>query len=198
VASTTYAVSDTFLLGLLREETMGLSYLHLDELSRPHMLSELRADVHSGTLYRSPRLTEVGACEWASLLEEAISGHTDDWLASELQRRSFIRTHEERRKPKGGFTLAQVPVNAHETLGEGEFNRFYVRGLCLRAIADGVVQVIAYRARHSANPRAESEAIIGKVFSPAALLADLRISQGVEPALGVPPGPNSGLSIKLQ
>jgi len=176
---------------------MALNYQNLDAQTRPHMVAELRADIQSGRLYISPRLTDEGAHTWPTLLEDALTAHNDDWLAGEIRNRGFLRTHEERRKPKGGTTMAQVPVTANETLAEGEFNRFYVRGLCARALQENVAGVVAYRARHSDNPRPESQAVIGKAFAPAALLADLRTAQGVEPALGVPPGPNSGLSVKL-
>lgn len=176
---------------------MSLQYQNLDAQTRPHMLAELNADQTIGQLYISPRLNEKGAQSWHTLLGEAIATHDDRWLATEIRNRGLLKSHEERRKPKGGTTLAQVPVNAHETLAEGEFNRFYVRGLCLRAIQDNIAHVIAYRARHSENPRLESEAIVGRAFAPNALLNDLRSSLGVEPALGVPPGPNSGLSVRL-
>lgn len=176
---------------------MSLQYQNLDAQTRPHMLAELNADQTIGQLYISPRLNEKGAQNWHTLLGEAIATHDDRWLATEIRNRGLLKSHEERRKPKGGTTLAQVPVNAHETLAEGEFNRFYVRGLCLRAIQDNIAHVIAYRARHSENPRLESEAIVGRAFAPNALLNDLRSSLGVEPALGVPPGPNSGLSVRL-
>jgi hypothetical protein len=161
------------------------------------MISEVESDTASKRLYISPRLNDEGVRIWPSLLKEAAASHTDAWLARELRSRGLLKTHEERKNPKSRTTTAQVPANAHETLSEGEFNRFYVRGLCLRAIEDKAPQVVAYRARHSDNPRPESEAIVGKSFSPAVLLNDLRSSPGVEPALGVPPGPNSGLSIRI-
>ena len=176
---------------------MPLQYANLDPQTRPHMAAELNADVQNGRLYVSPRLTEEGAKAWAGLIGEAIASHDDAWLAATIRQHGLMKSHEERRKPKGGVTLAQVPVTAPDTLAEGEFNRFYVRGLCLRAIQDKVAQVVAYRARHSENPRAESEAVVGKHFDPSALLADLRVSQGVDPSLGVPPGPNSGLSVRI-
>ncbi|BBI63173.1 hypothetical protein HSBAA_44790 [Vreelandella sulfidaeris] len=47
-----------------------------------------------------------------------------------------MRSHEERKKPKGGTTIAKIPVTANETLAEGEFNRFYARGFCQRAIKE--------------------------------------------------------------
>lgn len=45
--------------------------------------------------------------------------------------------------------------------------------------------------------RSASEAMIGSHIDPHALLEDLRTHQGIDTALGLPPGPNSGLSVKL-
>ena len=83
-------------------------------------------------------------------------------------------------------------------MAEGEFNRFYVRGLCRRAIEDDIHGLIVYRAKAVAVPRPGSEEKIGTSVDPTAILADLRVAIGVEPALGMPPGPNSGLTVKLQ
>jgi hypothetical protein len=104
---------------------------------------------------------------------------------------------EQRRKRKGGFTSAKAPINASNTLAEGEFNRFYVRGLCLRAIENGIAELEVYRDKSVRQPRLESEAMIGKRIPAQALLNDLKQSPGVEPALGLPPGPDSGLTVRL-
>lgn len=176
---------------------MALSYQNLDSAVRAHMASEIAHDVSAGTLYLSNRLTDEGAENWAALLTEAAERYDDAWLASEIQRLGYLKTHEERRKSTGGTTTVKVPVTASSTLAEGEFNRFYARGLCRAAIENGIERLVAYRARHSGSPRPESEAIVGKGFNPSALLLDLRASAGVEPALGVPPGPNSGLSVRI-
>lgn len=176
---------------------MSLHYENLDAETRAQMGAELSADIVTGRLYISPRLNDNGVAVWPTLLGDAIAAHDDTWLAAQIRGRGLLKSHEERRKPKGGTTLAQVPTNAHEVLAEGEFNRFYVRGVCLRAMQANISQVVAYRARHSDNPRPESEAIVGTGFAPEALLNDLRSSTGVQPALGVPPGPNSGLSVRL-
>ena len=176
---------------------MSLTYKNLDQRTRVLAAVEINSDVAEKAIYISPRLTPQGAQLWPSLLGEAIASYDDAWLANALRQKGLINTHEERRKPKGGTTIAQVPATAADTLAEGEFNRYYVRGLCLRAIEDKSPYVEVYRARHSDNPRPESQALIGKRLSPDALLDDLRKSPGVEPALGVPPGPNSGLSVCL-
>jgi len=111
--------------------------------------------------------------------------------------KSCMKSSEERRLRNGKITVAKVPVSAPETLAEGEFNRFYARGLCARAIAEGISEVVVYRGKQVQQPRPVSQAMIGRRIDPTALLKDLRKSQGVEPALGIPPGPNSGLTVRL-
>lgn len=173
---------------------MSILYENLDDPGvRAAMLQELARDIADDSWYRSARLTDAGVQAWPQLLQAAITSHDDDWLANELQRQGLIRTHEERRKPKGGTTLAAVPHTAPETMAEGEFNRFYARGLCV-VVGEGEVEV--YRGKAVANPRPESETKVGERIPAAALLVDLRSSKGVEPALGLPPGPNSGLTVR--
>jgi len=176
---------------------MPLDYENLDKKTRAFMLQELDLDVSRGTLYISPRLNEQGAENYPSLLREALGNHDDARLADQLRGRGYLKAFEQRRKRGGGFTTAKVPVTAPETLAEGEFNRFYARGLCARAIEEGIAEVEVYRAKGVKQPRAESVAKIGEMIAAKALLEDLRVSVGVEPALGLPPGPNSGLSIRL-
>lgn len=176
---------------------MAIQYKNLDDQTRKFMLKELKMDVKEGTLYISPRLNFNGKSNWAILLEDAIVGHNDDWLAAQLNEQRYMESDEERRLQSGKITTAKVPVNAPETLAEGEFNRFYARGICARAIAEGISEVVVYRGKQVQKPRQESQAMIGRKIDPQALLEDLRKSQGVEPALGIPPGPNSGLTISL-
>jgi len=175
---------------------MGLRYADLDGVTRTHMLAEIDLDVSSGTLFHSPRLSPTGRHLYASLLREAAESRDDDWLASELQWRGCIASSRPRRKPRGGISIARVPDNAHETLAEGEFNRFYARGLCARVVQTGGSEVEVYRGKQVQNPRPESEAMVGRRLPAQALLDDLRRSQGIEPALGLPPGPNSGLTVR--
>jgi hypothetical protein len=174
---------------------MALAYRNLDRRTRDFSVEEISMDIASSKIYIGPRLNPEGVQAWPALIREAALAHDDDWLAGEIRRLNLLKSHEERRKPRGGVAIAQVPTTAPDTLSEGEFNRYYVRGVCRRAIADNIQEVEVYRARHSDNPRRESEALIGKKLDPKELLTDLRNSQGVEPALGVPPGPNSGLCI---
>ena len=176
---------------------MGLRYDSLDNKTVGFMLPELDRDLQDGSIYISPRLTPEGRERWPDLLRSAITDHGDDWLADTLADQGLLARTEQRRKKGGGYSTVKVPVTAGMTLAEGEFNRYYARGVCSRAVDEGIEQVEVYRGKPVSNPRSQSQALIGKRISAAALLADLRSSKGVEPALGVPPGPNSGLTVRL-
>ncbi|OPY48623.1 MAG: hypothetical protein A4E48_02652 [Methanosaeta sp. PtaU1.Bin060] len=175
---------------------MGIRYESLDEAVRTCMLQELEHDLSNSRLYLSPRLTEAGVKFWPEILREAFGNHDDTWIAAILRSKRLLRTQEQRRKPRGGFTIVKVPHTAADTLAEGEFNRFYARGLCTRVLAIGGTHVEVYRGKDVRNPRPESQAMIGRRLPAQKLLEDLRNSQGVEPALGLPPGPNSGLTVR--
>ncbi|MGB8112842.1 MAG: hypothetical protein WCF22_03670, partial [Candidatus Sulfotelmatobacter sp.] len=172
-------------------------YPDLDTTTRQYMLEELELDVTQGRLYLSPRLSGTGVAAYPALLKLAVESGNDASLAAELRKDGRLNATEQRRKPKGGYTTVAVPVTAADTLAEGEFNRFYARGLCRRAQAEGGGELKVHRAKEVENPRPQSEALIGSTLDPEKLLLDLRGSIGVEPALGLPPGPNSGLSVKI-
>lgn len=175
---------------------MGIRYECLDEDVRSCMLHELEADQSNGRMYISPRLTDIGVRQWPEILREAFASHDDTWIAAMLRSQGLLRTQEQRRKPRGGFTVVRVPNNAAEMLAEGEFNRFYARGLCAQVLLVGGTQVEVYRGKDVQNPRPDSQAMIGQILLAQKVLDDLRISQGIDPALGLPNGPNSGLTIR--
>ena len=170
---------------------MGLSYKNLDDITRDYMVDELLYDQKVGKVYISSRLTQTGKGEWFNLLKEALQKHDDNWLAQELKNRNYIKKYE--RTKKG---LKEVPNNASETLAEGEFNRYYIRGVCRRAIDENIGEVEVYRGKPVKNPRPESQVKVGQRIKAAVLLEDLRTSVGKKPALGIPQ-PNSGLTVKL-
>jgi hypothetical protein len=176
---------------------MSLNPMNLDAITRTMMVAEIEQDSSTGRAYLSPRLNERGTEEWVALLREAAQRGDDVWLASEIRTRSLLNETEQRRKPKGGYTQAKVGINAPDMLAEGEFNRLYMRGLARRAISEGKNALVVYRAKDVANPRPDSEAKIGTTVDPQKLLDDLRANIGVDTALGLPAGPNSGLSVHL-
>jgi hypothetical protein len=176
---------------------MPLNYVNLDERTRALMRDEIAVDIAARTLYTSPRLSTRGAHEWPDLLRHAAATGNDETLAEHLNSDGRLNQLEERRKPTGGVTMVKVPVTAAATLAEGEFNRFYIRALCQRAIEQSVPRLIVYRAKDATSPRRESEEKVGTEIDPQQLLADLRANPGVDTALGLPAGPNSGLSVRL-
>ena len=174
---------------------MGLNYKSLDQVTRNKMIKEFKADVSNNSVYLSKRFTDDGGKYYVDAMISHLENGNDDSLATALKNSNCFKSHEERKTVKG-MSLVKVPETASQTFSEGEFNRFYIRGLCLRALEEGV-SLCVYRARYSENPRAESEAIIGKFFDPTQLLVDLRNNIGIDTALGLPSGPNSGLSIEI-
>jgi hypothetical protein len=175
---------------------MGLHYENLDSKTREYMLKEIELDISTGKSNPSRYFNDTGKSIFTDLLREACQKFNDDWLAGQLRMKGCMAATHARRMPKGGFTTARVPITAPETFSEGEFNRFYVRGLCLRAIEENVPQLEVYRGKTVEQPRPESEAKIGLKYLAKDLLNDLRNSQGVEPCLGIPM-PNSGLTFRF-
>jgi hypothetical protein len=174
---------------------MKFKFENLDNETRDLMISEIKSDLSKGQLYFSKRFNENGHKLYPQFLLDAVSSGDEESLAIALKQNNCF-ADKEARNGKNGITYAKIPETANQTLAEREFNRFYIRGLALRAMTSGQTLSI-YRARHSENPRPESEMMIGKQISADKLLNDLRNSIGVDTALGLPAGPNSGLSVKL-
>ena len=174
---------------------MAFSFFDLDDNTRAMMLDELRHDLQSSRVYISTRLNDFGVKQYPTLLQNALEKDTEQTLAKELQSGCF-KTHEQRRSPKGNSTPVAVPSNAHEILAEGEFNRYYIRAICRRAINESC-QLQVYRAKPVMNPRPESRPKEGQSVDPQELLTDLRNNIGIDTHLGLPAGPNSGMSVRL-
>jgi len=174
---------------------MGL-LLDIDEVDRRFMLEELSRDVTEGRIYPSPRLSPTGTADFPGLLREAVAEHDDTWLAEQLNSRGRLRTHEMSQR-KGVPYQKTLPWNAAETLAEGEFNRLYIRGQCLRALHEGATEVEIFRAKAVMDPRPDSEFRIGTAVDAGQLLGDIRNHVGLDTALRVPGGPNSGISARL-
>jgi hypothetical protein len=175
---------------------MSFTLHDLDERTRELMGTEVDRDVTSNAIYRSERLTADGNAEWENLLRAAIAEGDVDSFASGLGNPGGKHLNAREPKPNAPGDSKAVPHNAGQTMAEGEYNRVYIRALCVRATKEGRTLVV-YRARPSQNPDPESEAKIGTTVDPQQLLDDLRSSQGVATALGLPPHPNSGLSVRL-
>lgn len=177
---------------------MALYFENLDDRTRQLMLDEMDYDIAHHQLHISPFLSGQGQRDYEGLLREALQNGNDETLAEDLREHRRILRTLPRRKPGGGYSIAATAENAAQVLAESEFNRYYIRALARRAMEDGVPELVIYRAKSVTTPRPESEARIESSLAPQELLEDLRSHTGDEqPALGVPSGPNSGLSVRL-
>jgi len=176
---------------------VALELANLDEQTRKYMIEEVHLDISEGRLYLSEWFTDQGRRVYPDLLKRAIADGSDLSLEEALRAVGIFQSTYVKRKPSGGTTVAKVPFTAPQTFGEGEFNRFYIRGLCRLCLDKGIQEIEIHRAKQVANPRAESEARIGKRIPCQKLLDDLHRNIGVDTALGVPAGPNSGLSVRI-
>jgi hypothetical protein len=176
-----------------------LTLRNLDAETRKHMLNELERDIADGRVFISPRLRLGCESDYERCLRTAILSGDPASMSLEIRTARLLKEAEERRLRDGrGVITAKVPTNAADVLAEGEFNRYYIRALCCRALDLGANTVIVYRAKFADNPRPESEARVGQRIDAAELLADLRTHMGDDqPLLGIPSGPNSGLSVHL-
>jgi hypothetical protein len=168
----------------------------LNDEVRAVMLEEIRLDQERNALYTSNRLSPAGREAWPCLLTHAAESGTAQSLADELRNSGHLLTSEMSHR-NGKPHEKAVPHNAPETLAEGEFNRFYIRAVCMITLRRSQTDVEVYRAKDVINPRPESASRIGLRVDASVLLDDLRNSIGVDSALGIPAGPNSGLSVRL-
>jgi len=175
---------------------MSLDLPHLDARTRQFMLAELDADVAAGTLYYSPQLSESGAQRYRALLQAALESGTEDSFVGAL-------THHEAISPPNRWQHAKEvgPVEALADatfrLAEREFHRFYIRGLCCRALTQGVDHLVIYRARPSDLGRSSADSMIGLRISVTSLLEDLRGAFRSLPPHGLPQCRDPGLSVRF-
>lgn len=174
---------------------MPLKYDNLDPATRRYALAEFDSDVERGTLTISSRIRPTATDEYQSLLRQALAYYDDLWLEERVE--GLVVHFELRQTPSGATTTAKLPSYAPRVLAEGDYNRYYMRGVCARAIDEGRGVVEVYRARLSAEPRPESRELEGQRLDPAPLLEELRTKyadSSEEATLGKP---NSGLSVRL-
>ena len=173
-----------------------MNFENLTEEVRQLMVDEIEMDISQEKLYPSPRLTPDGILQYPSLLIQAAAQADPNWLEGRLNMLALIKAREQRRSGKGNVSMVKVPHTAAQTLAEGEFNYYYVRGLCAYAIQNEIEALQVYRAKAVRNPRSSSIAKTGKLLPSKQLLADLRLNH-LDAVLGIRAGPNSGLSVRI-
>jgi hypothetical protein len=176
---------------------MSFFFENLDLKTREYMLREIDHDLSEGTLFISPRLRPGCAALYVSYLRAAARAHDETWMADQIRMNRLLNHEEERTSPSRGTVTLRVPLTAPDSLAATEFNRFYARGICARALDAGFTHVEIYRAKAVPQLLPESESVIGKRIAAAGLLMQLRAAPGLENALGIPLGANSGVTVRL-
>lgn len=161
------------------------------------MRDEVITDLNEERMLVSERLNENGKNRWHILLEKVVTEHNEIWLADQIKKENLLNTSERRRKKTGGYIQAKIPITAAEILANGEFNKYYIRAICLKAIQNQQTFVIVYRARGVENPRTKSTQKVGNQLNAESLLADLRAKKG-DDSLFLLAQSNSGLSVKTE
>ncbi|HLX87271.1 MAG TPA: hypothetical protein VKR22_02245 [Acidimicrobiales bacterium] len=177
-----------------------MNLVDLDATTRFHMRAEAEMDRASGVLFISARLSPHGRVEYPELLLKAIDAGTPDTLAVALLQNWRINLWEMGRDPKGRPRRKRVPYNAADSLALREFNRYYIRGVCIRAEVEGIHVVEVYRGKALGRPMSELQAHIGDHLDPRGILSYLRAHndpRSVDMVLGAPGGSNSGLTVRL-
>ncbi len=157
-------------------------FLELDETTRRLMLEELDLDIAQNEHpYLGKTLTDQGRADYVALLRQAMLEGDEASLVIALSSAGRVNV---------------VPVDAARRLGRTEFNRYYMRAICVRAAEHDATPVVAYRAHDSKEPRKESDRLIriGEHSAPR-ILAILRAATGGDAESGVGQ-PNSGLSLR--
>jgi len=168
----------------------NFTFLNLDEKTRNLMLNEINSDISSNKLYLSNRLNQNGKDKYSNYLIESVKNGNEETFTNLLvQGNNFNETELIQGKSK------KVPSNAATLLCQSEFNRYYIRAICLRALNQDQNEIEIYRGRESSWARPESELLIGTSLNATDLLEDLRNSIGISPKLF--PEINSGLTVKI-
>ncbi|MEZ4862843.1 MAG: hypothetical protein R3C14_16115 [Caldilineaceae bacterium] len=168
---------------------------NLDDTTRAAMLAAIEEAEDSKNIYYSARFNDAGNRQWVPLLKQAAKEHNEHWLAYQIEANGLMKGLEGAYTPSGGYTIKYVPHTAAETIAEGQFNRFYILGLCKRARAEGISHLVVYRAQDRFEPRPESQALIDTKLAIDEIEAQLKVTKASLHSQLVKP--NSGLSVKL-
>ena len=168
---------------------------NLDDATRLLMLKAIEEAQSTDNIYYSTRFNQSGKSEWLTLLKQAAQEFNEHWLAYQLEANKLMKDFEGARNSSDVYTIKHVPHTAAETISEGQFNRFYMLGLCKRARVEGITHLEVYRAKERSEPRPESQALIGNQLS----IDEIEIQlKEVKASFNSPLiKPNSGLCVRL-
>lgn len=163
----------------------GFKHIDVSDV-RNAMLDEVELDITSNLIYISPRLKVDTRLQYLELLKGAVADEDDKWLATNVGK--LIKLLEWR-----GSRQVRVPKTASITLAEGQFNLYYMRGLCIYAIDNMVNMLQISRFKTVDKPRSSSVSVLNSLVSPIDTLNELR--RPFEERISPLAKPNSGLTL---
>ncbi len=164
--------------------------------TRKCLVQELDFDIANNNLYINPFLKKESEALYLALLRTALThGNPESFAEAIATNAPLINKHTYSKE--GREIEARVPSTFNTTLASGEFNRYYMRAVCLIALQHGEPTVEIYRAKAVSKPRQQADAHLGRRIDPQILLADLRQTNFESPSAFELGEPNSGLSIRL-
>src|SRR5438876_892674 len=121
---------------------MEVHMFNFEELedSRASMFDEFNSDLTTGNeeMYGT-MLTPHGRVQYVDRMKEAIlHGHERSIVAAMVDQPFW--------KPRDGRGAVWTPENCSKRFCETEFNHYYMRGLLVRVLRDGQLEVLVYRA----------------------------------------------------
>jgi len=170
--------------------------MHLIDLDfenvREFMLQELELDITKDKICFSPILRKDSHQKYIDLLKTHILSGSPNTLASEIQSNQCMCIREPYRTKSRKLKDRLVPITAHQTLAEDDFNRFYMRGICLKAL-EIEKKIVVYRTKPVKYPRIEIFNLIGDLPDPSEFIEGWRAFPNSETLFEL----NSGLSVRI-
>lgn len=164
--------------------------------TRKLMLAEFEFDVANKKLYFNPFLKPEAKTIYFQSLLAALTDGTPESLAETIAVNDLLVEKHTYTK-QGKQIEAHVAKPFDTTLAAGEFNRYYMRAICLLAIDQGLDAVEVYRAKAVKIARQEIDERIGRRIDPQILLDDLRQTNFEDESSYGLGAPNSGLSVRI-
>jgi hypothetical protein len=146
---------------------------------RPLMLAELLWSLEHQKLYYSKQFAAHVHDEYPRILMDALTSGTPDTLDEALNQPGIFRPNTPRRSAQSFIW--------------DEFNKFYMRALCLWVIMHPGHEVVVVRGRVSEHHRGSSDAQLGRKEDPKKFLEVLRETPEINPF-----GANSGLTLTIR
>jgi len=163
------------------------SFKNDNEETKQLMMREFLDDCSNGRVYFGERLKKSKQVIYQDLFKQAIENMDLESFVIKLYDSEFW---EEFEVDKNGVQKKINTERAAIILAEGEFNRLYIRAVCLAA-EEKKQKVTIYRFRDSKTPDPVSEAKIGTSYDPKTIYDDVKNNLETKYL----PRPSSGISI---